>query len=247
MLQVRIIPCLLMRDEGLVKTIKFNDYKYIGDPINALKIYNEKEVDELIYLDIDASKKNQEPNFEFLKHLASECFMPLTYGGGVKNLNQIENILKIGFEKIVINSSFLTNPELAISAAKEFGSSTIIGAIDYKKNIFGKKYIYNHVTNKNQSLLPLEQAKILEGNGVGEIFLNSVDRDGMYLGYDLELVSELSSQLSIPLIACGGASNYDDFNKVIKAGASAAAAGSVFVYQGPHRAVLISYPFSSMT
>ena len=242
MLKNRVIPCLLLRDGGLVKTEKFKKYKYIGDPINALRIFNEKEVDELIFMDIDASRHNKEPNWETLKDLASECFMPLSYAGGVKNLKQIEMLLKIGIEKVGINHQSLTDLSLLKEASRQFGSSSIIGGIDVKNSLFGKTYVYDHVKGKSTSLDPVNYAQTLEAAGVGEIFLNSVDRDGSYSGYDLDLINKVSHSLSIPLIACGGASSYSDLNAAIAAGASAVAAGSIFVYHGPHRAVLISYP-----
>lgn len=244
MVQNRFIPCLLLRDGGLVKTEKFKKHKYVGDPINAVKIFNDKEVDELIFLDIDASKEKRGPNFEVLKDLASECFMPFGYGGGIKDLFQIEKLLKIGIEKIIINKSALDSDILLKESVAHFGSSTIVAAIDVKKNIWGKKMIYDHTSNKSLDINPIQLAEKYCDLGVGEIFLNSVDLDGTFSGYDLELISSVSKQISVPLIASGGASSITNLQDAILSGASAAAAGSLFVFQGPHKAVLISYPLS---
>jgi cyclase len=244
MVQNRFIPCLLLRDGGLVKTEKFKKHKYIGDPINAVKIFNDKEVDELIFLDIDASKEKRGPNFEVLKDLASECFMPFGYGGGIKDLFEIEKLLKIGIEKIIINKSALDSDILLKESVAHFGSSTIVAAIDVKKNIWGKKMVYDHTTNKCLEFYPNQLAQKYCDLGVGEIFLNSVDLDGTFLGYDLDLISSISKQVSVPLIASGGASSISNLQDAIASGASASSAGSLFVFQGPHKAVLISYPIS---
>lgn len=242
MIQHRLIPCLLLRDGGLVKTKNFKNEKYIGDPINAVKIFNDKEVDELIFLDIDASKEGRGPDLELLSDLASECFMPLSYGGGVTSVNQIEQLLKIGIEKIVINNAGLRLDSLISESVRKFGSSTIVAAIDVKKNMWGNYQVYNHVTKKTLNLEPIELAKRYCELGVGEIFLNNVDLDGTFLGYNLKLIESISTVIPVPLIACGGASNVNNLKEAISAGASAAAAGSLFVFQGPHNAVLISYP-----
>lgn len=242
MLRNRIIPCLLLQDGGLVKTIKFKEGKYIGDPLNAIKIFNEKEVDELVFLDIDATKCNQEPKYDLIKEIATECFMPFSYGGGINNLNQIEKILKIGVEKVIINNTIFVNPNLLKEASKEFGNSTIIGAVDVKCNFWGKKLVYNYFSKKTTNLYPLEYCKTLEDYGVGEILLNSVDREGTGMGYDLDLIKDLSSNLKIPLIVNGGAHTMNDFKEALVNGASAAVAGSFFVFQGSHKAVLITYP-----
>ena len=210
MVKDRIIPCLLLRDGGLIKTEKFKKEKYIGDPINAVKIFNDKEVDELIFLDIDASKEKRGPDLELLKDLASECFMPFAYGGGINDFNQIEELLKIGIEKIIINNAALTSAALIENSVKKFGSSTIVAAIDVKKNVWGKYQVYNHVTKKNLDLSPLETAKRYCDLGVGEIFLNNVDLDGTFGGYDLSLIQSISNAIPAPLIACGGASNVNN-------------------------------------
>lgn len=242
MLQTRVIPCLLLKDGGLVKTQKFDKPKYLGDPINVAKIFNKKEVDELLFIDITASKEQREPDWEIIQDLASECFMPLAYGGGIRTFSQIEKLLKMGVEKVIINNTALHDIDFVADAANRFGTSTIVCAIDVKKNFFGKITVYDHVSKKNIDLSPAEYAKKLEDHGAGEIFLNNVDRDGTYKGFDTELIKNMSDQLSVPLIVCGGASQLDDIAAASHAGASAIAAGSIFVFHGPHRAVLISYP-----
>jgi cyclase len=233
----------LLRNSGLVKTESFNKSIYLGDPINAIKIFNDKNADELIFLDIDASKEKRGPNFSLLKDLASECFMPLAYGGGISNLKQIEQLIQIGIEKIVINNGALKDPKLISQAVKHFGSSTVVGAIDVKKNIFGKHRVFDHVLKKTISDKPKDLAIKYVEDGVGEIFLNSVDLDGTLSGYDLQLIKEVSTSIQVSLIASGGASSKENMMQAIEYGASASAAGAFFVFQGPHKAVLINYPF----
>ncbi|ERJ57723.1 AglZ/HisF2 family acetamidino modification protein [Sphingobacterium paucimobilis] len=242
MIRNRYIPCLLLHDDGLVKSERFKNYKYIGDPINAVKIFNDKEADEIIFLDIDASKYKSGPNFTVLQDLTSECFMPLAYGGGIEKLNQIERLLKLGIEKVIINHMGLESQTFIKEAVSYFGSSTIVGAIDVKRDFFGKKFVYDHVSSRVLKVHPIDLAKRYCETGVGEIFLNSVDLDGTLKGYDLELIANVSREISVPLIASGGASSIDNLEQGIRAGASACAAGSLFVYQGSHKAVLISYP-----
>ena len=243
MLKTRIIPCLLLHDGGFVKTEKFKNPKYVGDPINAVRIFNEKEVDELIFLDIDASKHNREPNLSIIEDLASECFMPFAYGGGITSLKQIQHILKIGVEKVIINHSALEDASFVKEASKHFGNSTIIVAMDIKKDLWGNYKLYNHVRQKTEKIAPQEHAQRLCDAGAGELFINNVDRDGTYLGFDLPILESINKIVSVPVIACGGASRLADLKEVVaKANVSGVAAGSLFVYQGPHRAVLISYP-----
>ncbi|WP_343700844.1 AglZ/HisF2 family acetamidino modification protein [Chitinophaga sp.] len=242
MLKSRIIPCLLLRDGGLTKTEKFKKGKYIGDPINAVRIFNDLAVDELIFLDIDASKHKVVPAYDVIRELTSECFMPFAYGGGISTAKQIEQILKIGVEKIVINKIALDNRDFVAEAVKQFGSSTIIVGIDVKKNFLGKYFVYDHVKTQTTNEQVIAYAKEIESLGAGEIFVNNVDRDGVCNGYDTTLISQVSKNVGIPVIACGGAATIEDFGAAVKSGASAAAAGSIFVYQGPHKAVLISYP-----
>jgi cyclase len=242
MLKTRVIPCLLLQDQGLVKTVRFKKPVYVGDPINAIRIFNEKEVDELIFLDVQASKKKNEPNYAMIKDLATECFMPFSYGGGITSLDQIRRILKMGVEKVIINKSAIDSLQFIKDAAREFGSSTIIVAIDVKRNFFGKQQVYDH-TRGTIPVDPLNYVKKTEEAGAGELFINSVDRDGTYSGYDLPLIRKITDSVSIPVIVCGGASSLTDFKSAVKeAGASAVSAGSLFVFQGVHKAVLISYP-----
>ncbi|EKQ51110.1 MULTISPECIES: AglZ/HisF2 family acetamidino modification protein [unclassified Clostridium] len=239
----RLIPCLLLKNNGLVKTTKFKNETYIGDPINAVKIFNDKEVDELIFLDIEATRKGRKPNFEYLRKIAEQCFMPLCYGGGIKTIEDIKELFKIGFEKVAINSAVFNDSSLIKKASEIFGSQSIIVSMDVKKNIFGKYFVRTLNGSKNTKINPIEYAKMAEQNGAGEIFLNSIDNDGMMNGYDLELTKMVSESVKIPVIACGGAGKLEDFNKVITRGkASAAAAGSLFVFYGINKAVLINYP-----
>lgn len=239
----RIIPVLLLKDNGLYKTLKFKDAKYVGDPINAIKIFNDKEVDEISFLDIVASRQNREPNFEMLKDIAGECFMPLSYGGGIRTTEMIREILNIGVEKVVLNTHAFRNPDFINKAAEIFGSSTIVVSIDVKKNFFGKKEVYINDGQENTHHSPLEWAKKVEKRGAGEILINSIDNDGMMQGYDVELIKSITDNVNIPVVAVGGAGTLNDFVKVHKqAGAAGAAAGSYFVFQGKHKAVLITYP-----
>lgn len=242
MLKSRVIPVLLLKNNGLVKTIAFNKSKYLGDPINAIKIFNDKQVDELIFLDIQASKEDRTPDFELVKKIASECFMPLAYGGGISRVEHILKLFSIGVEKIIINSAVLENQSLISEAAEIFGNQSIVVCIDVKKNFWGKNQIFCHVNNKTIDLDVLEHAISCQNAGAGEIMINSVDRDGIMKGFDLELIAKISSGISIPLIVCGGAGSIEDFKNAKDRGASGIAAGSFFVYHGPHKAVLISYP-----
>lgn len=242
MIRPRVIPCLLLRNEGLVKTVKFKDPKYLGDPINIVRIFNDKEVDELIFLDITASLENRKPNFALLEKITSECFMPLGYGGGIRDMDDIKRLLKIGVEKIILNTAAVQNPSLIREAANYAGSQAVVISIDVKKSLFGKYETYIQSGKKNAKLDPVNFAVEMEKQGAGEIFVNSIDHDGVMQGYDLELIKRVSSAINIPLVACGGAGNLQHLAEAIQAGASAAAAGSMFVFQGPLRGVLISYP-----
>ncbi len=239
----RMIPCLLLRNKDLVKTEKFKKETYIGDPINAVKIFNEKEVDELIFLAIDASKNKKEPSYSIIKNIASECFMPFCYGGGVKSIDMIKKIIASGAEKVVINTAAHLDPNFIIEAVRIFGSSTIVVSIDVKKDFFGKKKVHILSGRKNTKIDPITYAKNIEKLGVGEIMLNSIDNDGMMTGYDIELLESIAKSVFIPVIACGGAGKIEHFSEAINKGkASAVAAGSFFIYQGVRKAVLISYP-----
>jgi len=234
-----------VRDRGLVKTIKFKDPTYVGDFINAIKIFNEKEVDELLFLDISATVDNISPNLNMIEKMATECYMPVCYGGGIKTLDILNNILRIGIEKVSISSYALENPDFVKEAVETFGSQSIVVCIDVKKNLFEIYEVVTHNAKKKTGLDPLTHAINMEELGVGELLINSVDRDGTMLGYDNELIKKITKNVSIPVVACGGAGRLSDIREVIKmAGASAGAAGSLFVFQGKHRAVLISYPES---
>jgi len=238
----RVIPCLLLKNEGLVKTVKFKDPKYLGDPINIVRIFNDKEVDELIFLDITATVENRPPNFEILGKITSECFMPLGYGGGIRTLEDVRKLLAIGVEKIVLNTSAVENPSLIRAAADYAGSQAVVISMDVKKTMFGKYEVYTRGGRKATGLDPVKFAVEMEKQGAGELFLNSIDRDGTMQGYDLELVRRVADSVTVPVVACGGAGNIQHLAEAIQAGASAAAAGSMFVFQGPLRGVLISYP-----
>lgn len=238
----RIIPVLLIQNGGLIKTVKFKKPTYIGDPINAVKIFNDKCADELILLDINATKENYLPNYKVINEIVSEAFMPIGYGGGIKDLHTIQQLLKVGVEKVILNYSAYSNREFLKTAVKEFGGSTIVVSMDTKKDIWGRKRIFVKNGSVNTKMDPFLYAKELELLGVGEVFINSIDQDGTFQGYDIELIREISKELAIPVVACGGASSLSDFKKVLEAGAMGAAGGSIFVYQGPHKAVLITYP-----
>jgi len=225
-----------------VKTIKFQNPRYIGDPINTVKIYNEKEVDELVFLDIAATTENRKPPFNIISQIASECFMPFAYGGGIRSLEDIKTILSIGAEKVVINSYAVEKPSFIKEAGELFGSQSIIVSIDAKKHSNDSYYISTHGGNKSTKINSIAWATKMEEMGAGEILLNSIDRDGTMEGYDLELTKKVSEAVSIPVIACGGAGKYEDIGEVVEAGASAVTAGSLFVYQGKNRSVLINFP-----
>ncbi len=243
MLKTRVMPCLLLRGWGLVKTVKFKKPSYVGDPINTVRIYNEKEVDELIFLDITATPQNLIPPFQTISEIATECFMPFTYGGGVRNIKDIRKIFNLGVEKVAINTCAHENPDLIREAAEVFGSQSIVVSIDVKKSLFGKYGVYTRGGRKNAGIDPVTYAKRMEEIGAGEILLTSIDRDGTFAGYDIDLIRMVTNEVGIPVIACGGAGGVEDFGKAVKdGGASAVAAGSMVVYQGAHRAVLINFP-----
>jgi cyclase len=242
MLQNRIIPVLLLQKKGLVKTVQFGKGKYIGDPINAIKIFNDKECDELVFLDIDASKENRPPDFDYIKSIATECFMPFGYGGGIRSMDDINRLFSLGVEKVILNTIGLQHMDLIASAAATYGNQSIVLSVDVKKNLFGQYSIFSHaqVKHKHNDLIAYIQAGIKAG--AGEIMLNMVDRDGIMKGYDLKLIQFVSKAIQVPLVVCGGAGNLNDLRQAIDHGASGVAAGSLFVYHGPHKAVLINYP-----
>jgi cyclase len=237
------MPCLLLKDGSLVKTIKFKEPGYIGDPINAVRIYNEKEVDELIFLDIAATIEGRRPPFKVLSEIASECFMPVAYGGGIRNLDDIEAVFRLGIEKVALNSYAVENPSFIRLAADRFGSQSIVVSVDARKKAFGRYEVYSRGGTKGTGLDPIKFAVQMEQMGAGEILLTSVDRDGTQEGYDIELIQKVASAVSIPVIASGGAGKVEDFGVAVKqGGASACAAGSMVVYFGRNRAVLINFP-----
>ena len=242
MKRIRVIPVLLLHDKGLVKSLKFKNYKYVGDPINAVRIFNEKEVDELAILDIDASRENREPDISRIEEIVSEAFMPIAYGGGITTIDQVKKILSVGVEKVILNRSAVKSPSLITGIAKQFGSQSVVVSIEYKKNLFGKSGVYIENGRTSTGLDPVSFARQMEEAGAGEILLNSIERDGTFSGYDLEMIEKLAHAVHIPMIAVGGASNLSDFKRAVQYGASAVSAGSLFVFQRPHRAVLISYP-----
>lgn len=243
MLNVRVIPCLLLHNNGVVKTVKFKKPRYIGDPINVVKILNEKEVDELVFLDIDASSENREPNYQIIEEIANECFMPFAYGGGVTSLAQADRLFSLGVEKIIIGSDALKNIELINVISEKYGSQSVVVSLNVKSNAFGRRKLYNPAKKNTMKMDVTAFAKLVEENGAGEIFLNSVDRDGTKRGFDGELIQNISSAVNIPVTVCGGAGQLSDFQLAVnKFGASAVSAGSLFVYHGKRDAVLVNYP-----
>lgn len=243
MLKTRVIPTLLLKGRGLVKTVKFKKPTYLGDPINVVKILNEKEVDELILLDITATKEQRKPNFDLVAEIVSECFMPVCYGGGVRDLEDMKRLFAIGIEKVAINTYAVEHPEFVTEAAEYFGSQSVVVAIDVKKNFWGSYQVYTQCGQVKTKSDPVTCAVKMQASGAGEIFLNSIDLDGTMQGYDLPLIAKVAQKLSIPVIASGGAGKVEDFLMAVRdGGASAVAAGSLFVFEGVHRAVLITYP-----
>lgn len=243
MLRSRIIPCLLVHNKGLVKTVNFKNPKYVGDPINAVKIFNEKEVDELIVLDIDATVENREPNFEMIKNLATECRMPLCYGGGVTSTKQAREIIKLGAEKVALSSSVIKNIQLLKDIANEVGVQSVVVVLDVKKKgLLGKYEVFTHNGTKSTGISPVDFVKKLNEIGVGEIVINSIDNEGTMKGYDLKLFESIRKITSIPLTIMGGAGNKEHLKEALdKFGVIGAAAGSLFVFKGKYRAVLINY------
>jgi imidazole glycerol-phosphate synthase subunit HisF len=242
MKRIRVIPTLLIQNGGLVKSIKFKDHKYVGDPINAVKIFNEKEVDEIVILDISATDERKAPDISTIKEIASEAFMPLGYGGGITKLEEIKALITAGVEKVVLNSSAFEDIKLVSDGAKYVGSQSVVVSMDVKTNIWGKYKVFVRNGTKNTNIDPIEYARQMEQAGAGELLLNAIDKDGTFDGYDVELIKSICSAVNIPVVAMGGASKVDDFVKAVQSGASAVSAGSMFVFQRPHRAVLISYP-----
>ena len=242
MLRARAIPCLLLKGDGLVKTVRFKEPKYVGDPINAVKIFNEKEVDELIFLDITATPARREPDFERVRDIASECFMPMCYGGGVRSLDHARKLFNLGVEKVSLNTAAAEQPALITELAGVFGNQSVIVGVDVKRDWLGRPRVFTHCGTKNTGREPVEYVREMEQRGAGEILLNSVDRDGTMQGFDTELIGEVTRAVQVPVVACGGAGSVAHLGAAVAAGASGVAAGSLFVFTGPHRAVLINYP-----
>lgn len=243
MLRPRIIPCLLVHEKGLVKTINFKQPKYVGDPINAVRIFNEKQTDELMVLDIDASVENREPDYKMIEYLASECRMPLCYGGGIKTIEAAERIFALGVEKVALSSAAIDQPNLIAEIAKRVGTQSVVVVLDIKKKWMGGYEIFTHNAKIGTGKNPFSLVPQLEGLGAGEIVINSIDNDGMMKGYDLNLVEKIRELTTLPLTALGGAGSLQDIGQLIKKfGIIGAAAGSLFVFKGVYRAVLINYP-----
>jgi len=243
MLAPRIIPCLLVHNKGLVKTVKFKEGKYVGDPINAVKIFNEKESDELMVLDIDATVENREPDYKMIENLAVECRMPLCYGGGIKTVEQAQKIFNLGVEKIALSSAVLTNPSLVSEIAKEVGNQSVVVVLDVKKKIFGGYDVYTHNATKKSKVNLESFVKELQELGVGEIVINSIDNDGVMKGYDISLIAKLKPLVNTPMTVLGGAGKLEDIEKLVNEfGIIGCSAGSLFVFKGKYKAVLINYP-----
>ncbi|MDG1476827.1 MAG: AglZ/HisF2 family acetamidino modification protein [Vicingaceae bacterium] len=242
MRRVRVIPVLTLQNEKLVKTIQFKKPNYIGDPINAVKIFNDKEVDEIVILDISATKGKRSPNYERIEEIASKAFMPLAYGGGINHFDQIEKLFKLGIEKIIINSAIENNLNLIKQTAERYGSQSIIAAIDVKKPTLGKLSAYKNSGSSKIKTKLLSYLEKIEEAGAGEIFLTAIEKDGSFNNYDLDLINLISSNCNIPVVSCGGANSIQSFTQAINAGASAVAAGSLFVYSSSNKGVLINYP-----
>lgn len=248
MIRPRVIPCLLLKEKGLVKTSQFRNPVYLGDPLNIINIFNKKMVDEMIILDIDASKNSNSPNFELLQRITSICFSPLTYGGAVTNMNDAEKLFSIGFEKICVNTIAFKNPSFITTLARKYGNQSVVVSVNLSKDFFGKRIIVNNSLKKIDLKHSItEQLIIFKDLGAGEILINDVTSDGMMKGYDIDLINSITSKLDIPVIACGGCGSYDHIKEVlINGGASAAAVGSFFVFNGARKAVLISYPSQAL-
>jgi cyclase len=243
MLMPRVIPCLLLSSSsgGLVKTMRFKKPKYVGDPINAVRIFNDKEVDELMVLDIDAARERRGPDFAIAEQLAGECFMPLSYGGGIRSLDDARTLFALGIEKVVVQSAFLRDPLMLRALADHAGEQAVVASIDVAKDWLGRPKLRNYGSGG-----PFrdwrEALRAAVENGAGEVMLNSVERDGTMSGMDLPMIREAAAVIDVPLIAAGGAGSLEDVGQAVAAGASAVAAGAFFVFHGPHRAVLITYP-----
>jgi len=246
MLKPRVIPCLLLKEEGLVKTENFKNPTYVGDPVNAVKLFNEKEADELIVLDIDATVNDTEPNYRLISEIATECRMPLCYGGGIKTLEQAKKIIGLGVEKLAISSAALNDSKIIHEIVNEVGSQSVSVVLDVRKKLFGDYEVYTHNGKKRLKTNPFDLIPEIENLGAGEIIVNSIDQDGKMKGYDLNLAKRIRETVNIQLSILGGAGNLDDIRDLIKeCGIIGAIAGSLFIYKGRLKAVLINYPSST--
>jgi cyclase len=243
MFRPRVIPVLLLKNLGLVKSVKFKDYRYIGDPINAVKLFNDLGADELAFLDILACNEKHSISLDFVRRVGDEANMPFSVGGGIRSISEIRQVLNAGAEKVIVNTFASENPSFIKEASEEFGSSTIVVSIDVKKSLFGKELVFNYSGRNATKYDPVSFARLMEDYGAGEIIINSIEQDGMMNGYDISLIKRISEAVRIPVVALGGAGNNNDLKKAVVEGcASAVAAGSLFVYHGPRRAVLVNYP-----
>ena len=243
MLYPRIIPTLLVHNRGLVKTVKFKDSKYVGDPINAVKIFNEKEVDELIVLDIDATVEDREPDYKMIENLAVECRMPLCYGGGIKTAKQAQKIFSLGVEKIALSSVVVDNPMIVKEIATQVGMQSVVVVLDVKKKLFGGYEVVTHNGKKKRGIDPIKFVQELEELGIGEIVINSIDNDGVMKGYDFSIIDKIKEIATVPMTVLGGAGSLGDIKQLIdKFGIIGCSAGSLFVFKGKYKAVLINYP-----
>ncbi len=242
MRRIRVIPVLLLQKGRVVKSVKFGNHTYVGDPMNAVRIFNEKEIDEIIILDIDASREGRGPDMAGIRGIAEEAFIPLAYGGGINSIEQVGDMFYNGVEKVIFNTQAIHNPDLITETARMVGSQSVVVSIDIKKDWLGRTSVWAMNGSKKTGLDPVAFAKKMVNAGAGEIFLNDIDRDGTFSGYNTRVIGEVSRAVPVPVIACGGAADLEDFVQAVKSGASAVAAGSMFVFQRPHKAVLISYP-----
>jgi cyclase len=242
MLQSRVIPCLLLKNRGLVKGTQFRDHKYVGDPINAVRIFNDKEVDEIAFLDITATNEGKSPDFELIKDIATECFIPFSYGGGITSFEQAAKLFTLGVERVILNSTAASDPSLIRSISTAYGAQSVIVSVDVKRNRQNTFEIFTHSGRQPLKTPLIEYVRQMEELGAGEILLTSIDRDGTLSGIDVELLQLVSREVSIPVIASGGAATIADLKTAFDNGASAVGAGAMFVYYGKHRAVLITYP-----
>lgn len=243
MYRARVIPCLLVRGNGLIKTRKFKDAVYVGDPVNAMRIFSDKEADEIVVLDVDASRTGQDINYDLIAEMAGEAFMPMAYGGGIQSLEQVRRLIRLGVEKVVVNSAATQSTAVITAVAETFGRQAVVGAVDVKRTLLGNYKVVSKSASVDVKVSLDDHVRNLAAAGAGEIFINSVDQDGMMAGYDLDLVRRVVNLVNVPVVACGGAGTVEHLKQgVNEGGAAAVSAGSMFVFHGRRRAVLISYP-----